>query len=108
MHHARNALVANSDAVIAAGSEAGTRSEIALAWVQHRLAVALRIDGWARRLADSPLDDRIRYPEISNDCVFGADSPEEAVAIVTARIDAYPRIDAYQGRDHVFSTAPEG
>ncbi|HOU54488.1 MAG TPA: TIGR00725 family protein [Myxococcota bacterium] len=79
---ARNVLVAHADALIAIGGGAGTLSEMALAWQMQRLVIAWRGGGWSGRLADRPVDGRIRYPEIPEDRVYGFDSAEEAVAIL--------------------------
>ena len=91
LDHLRNALVAQSDAVIAIGGGAGTLTEIALAWIYRRLIVALRVTGWSGELADRRIDHRVRYDEIADDRVFGADDAEEAVGIVVARIGEYDR-----------------
>jgi uncharacterized protein (TIGR00725 family) len=91
LDHARNSIVAQADAVVAVGGGAGTLSEIALAWVFKRLVVALRVDGWSGKLAGQRVDDRIRYPEIQDDQVFGAIDAEEAVGIVASRIRQYRR-----------------
>jgi uncharacterized protein (TIGR00725 family) len=93
MGHLRNALVAQSDAVIAIGGGAGTLTEIALAWIYKRLIVALRIDGWSGQLADRRVDERIRHKAIPDDRVFGASDAIEAVDIVAARIGLY--VQAY-------------
>ncbi len=85
----RNALVARADAVVAVGGGAGTLSEIALAWVARRLVVALRVPGWSARLAGAAVDPKPRFAAIADDRVFGADSPEDATAIITARLPAY-------------------
>jgi uncharacterized protein (TIGR00725 family) len=82
LDHVRNSIVAHADAVVAIGGGAGTLSEIALAWMHGRLVVALRRPGWSGRLADRRIDGRIRHPEIPDDRVCGADSAEEAVALV--------------------------
>ena len=87
--HLRNGLVARADALVAVGGGAGTLSEVALAWVLRRLVVALRVDGWSGRLADAAVDSRPRFPAIPDDRVFGAATPEEAAAIVAARLPAY-------------------
>lgn len=89
LDHARNILVAQADAVVAIGGGAGTMAELAFAWLMKRLVVALRVPGWSGKVADSRLDDRVRYPDLPDDCVFGADTAEEAVAIIRARIDGY-------------------
>lgn len=83
----RNAIVANADAVVAIGGGAGTLCEIALAWSLYKLIVAYRgAGGWSERLADQRIDDRVRYPDIAGDRVYGADSPEQMLAIVNANI----------------------
>ncbi|MBI1218610.1 MAG: acyl-CoA synthetase [Rhodobacteraceae bacterium] len=81
LDHARNLVVAQSDAVIAIGGGAGTLSEMAYAWIQRRLIIALRCEGWSDRLADERIDKRLRYPEVNDDRVYGADTAEEAVAL---------------------------
>lgn len=91
MNHARNALVANADAVVAVGGGAGTLSEIAFAWTLRRLVVALDVPGWASRLAGSPLDQRTRYPNISDDQIYSAKSPEAAMKLIVDRLPLYSR-----------------
>lgn len=88
---ARNAIVAHADAIVAVGGGAGTLSEIALAWQLHRLIVALRVDGWSGKLADRRIDDRVRYPDLPDDRVYGAGSAREAVGLVTAWLPRYGR-----------------
>lgn len=75
----RNLLLAHADAIVAVGGGAGTLTEIALAWAMFRLIIALRVDGWSGELADRRIDDRIRYADIPDDAVRGADD-ENAVA----------------------------
>ncbi len=87
----RNVVVAQSDVVIAIGGQAGTLSEMALAWKFNRLVLAKRGDGWAGRLADEPLDDRIRYPDMHDDKVFGFDTVDEALAILSNRLEQYSK-----------------
>ena len=89
LHMARNTVVAHSQAVIAIGGGAGTLSEIAAAWILGRLVVALRLPGWSGRLADHPLDHRIRYPQIPDDRVYGADTAAEAVELVRDLLPRY-------------------
>ena len=91
LDHLRNSLVAQADAVIAIGGGAGTLTELGLAWMYRRLIIALRVDGWSGELADRRLDERVRYENIEDDRVFGADSAEEAVALVKQRLNAYTR-----------------
>ncbi len=91
LDHVRNVLVGQADAVIAVGGGAGTLSEIALAWMLFRLIVARRGEGWAGRLADQRVDERVRYPDIVEDRVYGVDTAEEAVATVERWLPAYRR-----------------
>jgi hypothetical protein len=80
--HARNSIVANSDAVIAIGGGSGTLSEIAMAWIMQRLIIAFRVQGWSGKLADQRIDHRIRYPDIPDDRVYGVDTVEEAIELL--------------------------
>lgn len=91
MDVARNMIVANSDAVIAIGGGAGTLSEMAMAWQLKRLIIALRVDGWSGRLADTRVDSRLRYKDIDNDQVYGVDTAEEAVRSLTKLLPRYHR-----------------
>lgn len=79
LDHARNLIVANSDAVVAIGGGSGTLSEIAFAWALKRLIIALKVPGWSGKLAGTRIDERIRYPQIRDDQVYEAKSAEEAV-----------------------------
>ncbi len=90
----RNVLVAHADAVVAVGGGVGTLSEIAFAWMYGRLVVGFRIAGWSGRLAGGRLDERIRFAAIPDDQVFGVDTPEEATAIIAARLPEYVRAAA--------------
>lgn len=69
LDHGRNMVIAQADAVIAIGGGAGTLSEMAFAWINRRLLIALRCDGWSGRLADAPIDERRRYKDIPDDRV---------------------------------------
>jgi uncharacterized protein (TIGR00725 family) len=89
LDHARNALIAQADALVAVGGGAGTLSEIALAWVHGRMVVAFRLPGWSGRVADAPLDERRRFAAISDDRVFGVGTAAEAIALLRDRLDAY-------------------
>ncbi|MDB3935677.1 TIGR00725 family protein [Granulosicoccus sp.] len=89
LDHLRNAVVAQSDAVIAIGGGAGTLSEMAFAWIHRRLIVGLRVDGWSGQLADQCIDNRTRYRDIDDDKVFGADGAAEAVSIVVNKVGKY-------------------
>lgn len=89
LDHVRNSVVAHADAVVAIGGGAGTLSEICFAWIYKRLIVALRVDGWSGKLADQRIDDRVRYPGVAVDRVFGADGPQEVVALLKAKLGMY-------------------
>jgi uncharacterized protein (TIGR00725 family) len=88
---ARNAVVAHAAAVVAIGGGAGTLSELALAWQLKRLVLAFRVGGWSGRLADQRLDDRVRYPGIPDDRVYGVDDAGEAVRRVAELLPRYDR-----------------
>lgn len=86
----RNAIVANADAVIAVGGGAGTLSEIAFAWPMMRLIMACNcVEGWSGRVADTRMDDRIRYPEIPEDRVYGVSNADEVIAVLDKYADKY-------------------
>jgi uncharacterized protein (TIGR00725 family) len=87
--HGRNPVVAHADAVVAVGGGAGTLSELAFAWIHGRLVVAFRVPGWSGRLAGTRIDDRVRFPGIPDDQVFGVDTPEQAVDVLRARLARY-------------------
>ena len=91
LDHGRNQLVAQAGAVIAVGGGAGTLSEMAFAWMYRRLIIAMRCGGWSERLAGQRIDDRIRYPDVAEDCVFGADTPEEALSLLERYVGLYQR-----------------
>ncbi len=84
--HARNILVAQSDAVVAIGGGAGTMAELAFAWIMDRLVIAFRVPGWSGLVADTRLDARVRYPDVPDDRVFGVDTPEQAITILQERM----------------------
>ena len=88
----RNMLVANADAVIAIGGGAGTLSEIAIAWSLYRLIIAFKnVDGWSAKLADLKIDSRTRY-DISNDRVYGVESVNEMIQVLSDKIAQYSRV----------------
>ena len=91
LDHVRNALVAQSDAVIAVGGGAGTLAEMAFAWMYFRLIVALRVEGWSGRLADQRIDHRVRYPDIPDDRVYGVNNAVEALEAVARLVERYDR-----------------
>ncbi|MGN1062029.1 MAG: acyl-CoA synthetase [Candidatus Scatosoma sp.] len=88
----RNALVANADAVIGVGGGAGTLCEYAFAWSFNRLLIAFENSGgWSEKLANTRLDDVIRYVNIPDDKVFGVTTPQEAINILNERIGLYTK-----------------
>ena len=88
----RNLIIANSDALIAIGGGPGTLSEIALAWQMYRLIIALKVEGVSGKLAGDRLDARrIRYPDIEEDCIYGADTAEHAIDLLSKWLPRYTR-----------------
>ena len=78
----RNALVANSEVVVAIGGGAGTLSEMAFAWQFNRPIIAIGKEGWADRLAGESLDHRQSSKII--DCT--SSSVEEIVLQISNQI----------------------
>ena len=91
LDHARNLLVANSDAVIAVGGGAGTLSEMAFAWALDRLILAYRVGGWSGRLAGLRIDDRVRYPELRDDKVYPVETADDVIASLHKLLPKYNR-----------------
>lgn len=92
----RNALVANADAVVGVGGGAGTLCEFAFAWSLKRLIIAYRDSGgWSSRLADTRLDDAVRYANIPEDKVYGVSTPQSVIEILNQKIGLY--ITRHQG-----------
>ncbi len=89
LDHARNTVVAHADAVVAIGGGAGTLSEICFAWIFKRLIVGLRVEGWSGKLADQRVDDRVRYPDIPDDRVFGADDAKQVVELIRGNLGRF-------------------
>jgi len=88
----RNAIVANADAVVAIGGGAGTLSEMAIAWSLFRLIIGFKnVEGWSSRLADKPIDGRIRY-DFQEDRVYGVESVDEMIQILLDKITKYNRV----------------
>ncbi|QQE13352.1 TIGR00725 family protein [Planctomycetota bacterium] len=87
--HMRNAIVAQSDAVIAVGGSAGTLSEICFAWIFGRLVIAIEGEGWAGRLAGQCLDERVRYRDIPDDCIYRAKNAEEVIQLLNEHLETY-------------------
>lgn len=86
----RNAMVANACAVIALGGGAGTLTEMGFAWTFRRLLIAYEnVEGWSAKLAGTKLDDRMRYPDIPEDKVYGVSNASEAVTYLDKYIKKY-------------------
>ena len=87
----RNAMVTNSDAVIAIGGGAGTLSEMAMAWSLFRLIIAYdNVEGWSAELAGKRIDSRERYADM-DDKVFAVSTVQECVACLNNKIELYSR-----------------
>jgi uncharacterized protein (TIGR00725 family) len=87
--HARNTLVANSDAIIAIGGGAGTLSEIALGWAMGRPVIAIETPGWSARLAGEVIDNRRNLRPDNADLpphVIRADAPLTAVIYLAEQL----------------------
>ncbi len=84
----RNAIVANSDAVVAIGGRAGTLSEMAFAWTFKRMLMAYKIHGWSGKLADTKIDDRKRI-EWEGDKVFGVSNANEVIEFIKKNLKYY-------------------
>ena len=99
LDHARNFIVANSDAVIAVGGGAGTLSELSFAWVMHRLILAYACSrpdpdaemlfDWSGIVAGKRLDDKVRYPEIPDDRIYGVRTADEALLLLKTLLPQY-------------------
>ena len=89
--HARNLIVANSDAIIAIGGGAGTLSEIAFAWALKRLILAYKVEGWSGQLAGTRIDSRSRYPMLPDDRIYPVTKAAEAIQYLTKLLPKYNR-----------------
>lgn len=99
LDYARNFMVANADAVVAVGGGAGTLSELSYAWAMKRLILAYRVPrakrsslqftDWSAVVADKRLDDKIRYPELSDDQIFGVDTARDVISLLTEKMPYY-------------------
>jgi uncharacterized protein (TIGR00725 family) len=74
----RNAIVANSDVVVAIGGGAGTLSEMAFAWIFRRMLIAYDAEGWSGKLAGCRIDKRKRI-DWEGDKVFGVSNENEVI-----------------------------
>lgn len=99
LDHARNFMVANSDAVVAVGGGAGTLSELSFAWVMHRLILAFACqcpDGesgmfsdWSGIVAGKRLDDKIRYPDMPDDRIYAVYDAAGAIELLRTLLPRY-------------------
>lgn len=89
LDHVRNAVVAHGDAVVAIGGGAGTLAEISFAWIYKRLIIGMRVEGWSGRLAEQRVDDRTRYPELTDDRVIGAATANEVIDLLRNRLHEF-------------------
>ncbi|MBC8343841.1 MAG: TIGR00725 family protein [Bacteroidetes bacterium] len=86
----RNAIVANSDVVIAMGGRAGTLSEMAFAWTFKRMILAYKVHGWSGKLAGSKIDDRKRI-DWEGDKVFEISNADEAINLIKKHLHHYDK-----------------
>ena len=90
LNYGRNAIVANSDAVVAIGGGSGTLSEMAHAWAMRRLVIAYKVRGWSGELAERKLDERPRYSDMPDDRIYGVNTEKETISILK-NIEKYNR-----------------
>ena len=84
--------VVDADAVISIGGGAGTLNEISIAWAKFKLILACsEFDGWSKKLANTKIDNRIRYCDIDEDCIYGFKSIEECMKLLKKYIPSYKR-----------------
>jgi len=98
----RNLLVARSNAVIAIGGGAGTRSEFAFAWMYKRLVVAVPMKGWSverrtSRAAARPSSTRRGACVRSDECRGRARDRAAALAALRAPSAEAPHITRRSG-----------
>jgi uncharacterized protein (TIGR00725 family) len=99
LDHARNFIVANSDAVVAIGGGSGTLSELSFAWIMKRLIMAYRVpdtdmgsdvfSDWSALVAGRRLDDKIRYPDIPDDRIYGVDTAADVIRCLAENLARY-------------------
>ena len=83
--------VVDADAVISIGGGAGTLNEISIAWAKFKLILSCsEFDGWSKKLADTKLDERIRYCDI-DDRIYGFKTIEESLDLLKNYIHIYKR-----------------
>lgn len=89
---ARNAIVAQSAALVAVGGGAGTLSEMALAWSFGRLVIGMRCGGASELLAERRIDERERHSGLPNDQVFGASTADDAIDLLKRLLPLYEKV----------------
>ena len=86
----RNALVANSDIVVAMGGQAGTLSEMAFAWTFRRMLIAYDVPGWSGKLAGTRIDNRNRI-DWDGDIVFKVSDEKQVIELIQKHSHHYTR-----------------
>ena len=83
--------VVDADAVISIGGGAGTLNEISIAWAKFKLIISCsEFDGWSKKLANTKLDNRIRYCDI-DDRIYGFKTIDESLELLKKYIPIYKR-----------------
>lgn len=99
LDQARNALIAQSDAIVVIGGGAGTLSEVSLAWSYRRLVIAMvGSGGTADKVAGTKIDERKRYPNLNRDCVYPAPSVDALVQLLRDLLPLYRHRKSIQSR----------
>jgi len=84
--------VVDADAVISIGGGAGTLNEISIAWAKFKLILACaEFEGWSKKLFNKIIDNRIRYCDIKEDCIYGFQSVDECIDLLEKYIPIYKR-----------------
>ena len=84
--------VVDADAIISIGGGAGTLNEISISWAKFRLILACtEFEGWSKKLADTKIDNRVRYYDIQEDCIYGFKSIDECLKLLEKYIPIYKR-----------------
>lgn len=86
----RNAIVANSDVVVAMGGQAGTLSEMAYAWTFRRMLIGYDVPGWSGKLAGTRIDNRKRI-DWEGDMVFKVSDEKQVIELIQKYIHHYTR-----------------
>ena len=84
--------VVDANAVISIGGGAGTLNEISIAWAKFKLILACsEFEEWSKKLANTKIDERIRYCDINEDCIYGFKSIDECMKLLEKYIPIYKR-----------------